>query len=312
MTTQLTDLVNDVELNIQGFTYRQDRATWLTAACTSGDLILQVASTDNIGKGIIEIDDEMMWVDAYDRQANTVTIAPYGRGYNSSTAASHALNAKVVITPTYPRVSVIRAINDTINSVYPKVFALGATDFSFLASRTTYQIPSEAIQILHMAWQTVGPTKEWLPIRQWRWDPLADTAYWGVQTPDGISTGYSKTVSLYDNILPGRTVHCVYAKQPVPMVNETDNFETTTGLPSSMRDVIIYGATWRLSSFLDPARNSITSAAADEFESKRPYGVGGNVTKNLQAIFQSRLEEESLKQKLQFPTRVHYSRQVNR
>jgi len=308
MATQLKNLIEDVELNIQGFTYRQDRATYLTTACTSGDLVLSIASTDNIGKGIIEIDNELMWVDGYDRQANTVTVAPYGRGYNSSTASSHAVNSKIIITPTYPRIAVMRAINDTISAVYPKVFALGATDFSFLASRTTYQIPSEAIQILHMAWQTVGPTKEWLPIRQWRWDPLADTAYWGIKTPDGITTGYSKTVSLYDNILPGRTVHCVYAKQPVLLANDTDDFEATTGLPSTMRDVIIYGASWRLSSFLDPARNSITSAAADEFETKRPYGVGGNVTKNLQAIYQTRLEEESLKQKLQYPTRVHYSR----
>ena len=312
MATTLADLINDTQLDIQGFTYRQDRATYLTAACTSGDLILSVASTDNIGKGIIEIGSEMLWVDSYDRQANTITIAPYGRGYNSTTAASHSINDKVIITPTYPRVAVARALNDTINAVYPKVFAVGATDFSFLASRTTYQIPSEAVQILHMAWQTVGPTREWLPIRQWRWDPLADTAYWGVQTPDGVTGGYSKTVSLYDNILPGRTVHCVYAKQPSLLVNETDNFETTTGLPSTMRDVIIYGATWRLSSFVDPARISITSAAADEYETKRPYGTGVNVTKNLQQIYMQRLEEESLKQKLQFPARVHYSRQVDR
>jgi len=308
MATTLGNLIDDIQLDIQGFTYRQDRATYLTAACTSGDLVLSVGSTDNIGKGIIEIDSEMMWVDSYDRQANTITIAPFGRGYNSTTATSHAINTKVIITPTYPRVAVARALNDTLNAVYPKVFATASTDFSFLASRTTYQIPSEAIQILSMAWQTVGPTREWLPIRQWRWDPIADTAYWGVQTPDGPNSGLAKTVSLYDNILPGRTVHCVYAKMPVQMVNESDNFETTTGLPSSMRDVVIYGAMYRLSSFVDPARISITSAAADEYESKRPYGTGINVTKQLQALYMQRLEEESLKQKLQFPARVHYSR----
>jgi len=311
MSTTFKNLIDDTQLNVQGFTYRQDRVTYLTQACTSGDLILSVGSTDNIGKGIIEVDSEMMWVDSYDRQANTITIAPFGRGYNSTTAAAHSANAKVTITPTYPRAAVARALNDTIGAVYPKVFAVGATDFSFLASRTTYQIPSEAIQILHMAWQTVGPTREWLPIRQWRWDPLADTAYWGTSSPDGSTgspTGYSRTVSVYDNVLPGRTIHCVYAHIPNQLVNETDNFESTTGLPSSMRDVIIYGAAWRLASYLDPARISITSAAADEYDSKRPYGTGVNVTKQLQALYTQRLEEESLKQKIQFPARVHYSR----
>ena len=140
MTTTLSNLIDDVQIDISGFTYRQDRATYLTQACTSGDLILHVADTNNIGKGVIEIDDEMMWVDTYDRQANTITIAPYGRGYNNSTAASHAANVKVVITPTYPRNAVKRAINDTINAVYPKVFATGSTTVNFLASRTTYQL----------------------------------------------------------------------------------------------------------------------------------------------------------------------------
>ena len=305
MATTFKNLIDDVQLNIQGFTYRQDRATYLTQACTSGDLILYVGSTDNIGKGIVEIDNEMMWVDSYDRQANTITVAPFGRGYNSTVAASHAANVKVTITPTYPRVAVQRAINDTLSAVYPKVFATGAKDITVLASRTTYQLPSEAIQVLSMAWQTVGPTKEWLPVRQWRWDPIADQTAW---TPDSTDTTNARTVSLYDNILPGRTVHCVYAKMPTQLANETDNFETVSGLPSSMRDVIIYGATYRLSAFIDPARISITSAAADEYDTKRPYGSGVNVTKQLQQMYLQRLEEESLKQKLQYPVRVHYSR----
>ena len=300
--TQLIDIINDVQLDLSGFTYRQDRATYLTTAATSGDLVLYVASTENIGKGIIEIDEEMMWVDSYDRQANTLTIAPFGRGYNSTTAAAHSVNTKVIITPTYPRVAIKRAINDTVQAVYPKVFAVGSTPVSFLASRTTYPVPQGAIQILSMAWQSVGPTKEWLPIRQWRWDPIAYAS--------AFPTG--RTVSIYDNVLPGRTINIVYAQLPVVMSNLTDDFETTTGLPISMRDVIIYGAAWRLSSYIDPARISVTGAAADEFDTKRPYGTGTNVTKGLQALYQQRLEEESLKQKIQFPTRVHYSRQVDR
>jgi len=298
MATTFTNLVDDVQLDLSGFTYRQDRVTYLTQAATSGDLTLKVASTDNIGKGIIEIDDEMMWVDGYDRQSNTITIAPFGRGYNATTAAAHDVNSKIVITPTYPRQAVKRAINDTINSVYPKVFSVGSAPVSFLASRTTYPVPAEAIQILSMAWQSVGPTLEWLPIRQWRWDPIA----YAPSFPTG------RTVSIYDNVLPGRTINIVYAHMPVNMENNNDNFETVTGLPSTMRDVIIYGSAWRLASYIDPARISVTSPQSDELDTKRPYGTGTNVTKQLQNLYLQRLEEESLKQKLQYPTRVHYSR----
>ena len=300
--TTLNSLVDDVQLDLSGFTYRQDRVTYLLTAATTSDLVLNVASTDNIGKSIIEIDDEMMWVDSYDRQANTVTIAPFGRGYNGTTATAHDANAKVVITPTYPRAAVKRAINDTINAVYPKVFAVGSSAVSFLASRTTYSVPADAIQILSMAWQSVGPTKEWLPIRQWRWDPIAYAP--------SFATG--RTVSIYDNVLPGRTINIVYAHLPTNMTNNTDDFETITGLPTSMKDVVVYGAAWRLSSYVDPARISITAPGADELDTKRPYGTGTNVTKQLQALYTNRLDEESLKQKIQFPTRVHYSRQVHR
>jgi hypothetical protein len=296
--TTFNNLIDDVQLDLSGFTYRQDRVTYLVSAATTSDLVLNVASTDNIGKGIIEIDDEMMWVDSYDRQANTITIAPFGRGYNGTTAAAHSTNTKVTITPTYPRYAVKRAINDTIGAVYPKVFATGSTAVSFLASRTTYPVPADAIQILSMAWQSVGPTKEWLPIRQWRWDPLA----YATSFPTG------KSVSIYDNVLPGRTINVIYAHIPTAMSSLSDDFETVTGLPASMKDVIIYGAAWRLSSYVDPARISISSPQADELDVKRPYGTGTNVTKNLQALYLQRLEEESLKQKLQYPTRVHYSR----
>lgn len=204
----------------------------------------------------------------------------------------------MVIAPTYPRQAVKRAINDTINAVYPKVFGIGSTTASFLASRTTYPLPANAIQILSMAWQSVGPTKEWLPIRQWRWDPIANTT--------AFTTG--KTVSIYDNVLPGRTIQIVYAALPVNFANLTDDMESTTLLPSSMRDVLVYGAAWRLSSYVDPARISISSPQSDEIDAKRPYGTGANVTKQLQTLYMMRLEEESLKQKLQYPTRVHYSR----
>ena len=305
MATTFSNLVDDVQLDVQGFTYRQDRMTYLTQACTSGDLVLNVASTENIGKGIIEIDGEMMWVDSFDRQANTLTVAPFGRGYNATTAAAHDTNAKVVISPTYPRNAIKRAINDTINAVYPKVFATGKQTVTFLASRTTYQVRSEAIQVLHMSWRTVGPTREWLPIRQWRWDPLANTDVW---TPDSTDPSDSRTVSIYDNVLPGRPIQIVYSKLPSQLVDDADDFESVSGLPTSMRDVIIYGAAYRLVTYIDPARISLTGAAADEFDTKRPYGAASSVARQLQGLYMQRLEEESLKQKLQYPVRVHYSR----
>lgn len=298
MATTLTQLVDDVQLNLQGFVGKQDRATHLTATLTDSSTSMTVSSTENIGKGIIEIDDELIWIDAYERSTGIITAAPYGRGYNSSDAASHAQYAKVTISPTFPRVSIKRAINDTINSVYPSVFATGSTTLEYISARNTYELPANAIAVMGLRWQTVGPTKEWLPIRRFEPDLMANTG--------AFTSG--KSVTILDAITPGQTIQVYYSKLPSELSSNSDTLETTAGLPASMRDVIVYGAAYRLISFLDPSKLAASSPEADEIDSKRPYGFGQNVTRQLFSLYQQRLQEESLKQKQQYPVRVHYTR----
>jgi hypothetical protein len=298
MAITLTQLVDDVQLNLQGFVGKQDRATHLTATLTDSSTSMTVSSTENIGKGIIEIDDELIWIDGYERSTGIITAAPYGRGYNSSDAASHAQYAKVTISPTFPRVSIKRSINDTINSVYPSVFATDSTTLEYISARNTYELPTNAISVMGLRWKTVGPTKEWLPVRRFEPDLMANTT--------AFTSG--KSVTILDAITPGQTIQVYYSKLPSELSNNSDTLETTAGLPASMRDVIIYGAAYRLISFLDPSKFAASSPEADEIDSKRPYGFGQSVTRQLFTLYQQRLQEESLKQKQQYPVRVHYIR----
>ena len=48
--------------------------------------------------------------------------------------------------------------------------------------------------------------------------------------------------------------------KPQTMTSGTDEFANVTGLPETCRDVIIYGAAYRLLSFVDPGRINLTSA----------------------------------------------------
>ena len=57
--TTFNEMVEEVLINLEGFTLRQDRTTYLTAGIDSDDLSLALASGDNIGKGIVEIDDSL-------------------------------------------------------------------------------------------------------------------------------------------------------------------------------------------------------------------------------------------------------------
>jgi hypothetical protein len=74
VTTTYADIVNEVIINLQGYTMQQDRATSLSAALTSTTTTtVSVTSTSDIGKGIIEIGEELMWVENFDRVANTLS-----------------------------------------------------------------------------------------------------------------------------------------------------------------------------------------------------------------------------------------------
>ena len=198
------DLINETNLALTGYTNRQDQATYLTAPMASSDLSFTVADGTVLTRGLVEIDDELIWVDSFDRNTNTATIPQYGRGFRDTTAQSHTAGTRVTIAPSFPRSVIRRNINLAIDGVYPDLFGTFYTIFNWQAARTTYVLPNEAIDILGCSWQTIGPSKEWLPVRRWRIDKNANIP--------AFST--NRTLSIYDGIVPGRTVQAVYSKKP--------------------------------------------------------------------------------------------------
>lgn len=307
--TTLNQMIDETLVNLSGYTYQQDRSTYLTAAVTtltspsSSPTILSLGSTQDVGKGIIEVDEELMWVSSFDRVGNTATIAPYGRGYLGTSASTHTVDAKVTISPIFPRFSVKRAINDTIRAMGTQLMVIGQTTFTFNPSVTTYEITdgngSLIENILSMSWQDIGPSQEWIPVRRWTWDAKAESATWGND---------AQTVTVGDYITAGRTVKVNYLKQPSALSSNSDVFTTVTGYPESARDVVILGAAYRLLTYLDPARASQISPQADEIDAKRAFGSANTAARQLFALYQQRLKEEVSAFQGQFPTRVHYSR----
>lgn len=302
----LTDMMNEVRMNLAGYTFQQDRSTYLKTAVTTttstsaSPLILSLGSTDSVGKGIVEIDEELMWVDSFDRLANTATVAPYGRGYLGTTAATHAADSQVTISPTFPKHVVKRAINDTIRSLGASIYAVKSTSFTFNPAQNTYAFNNLGIKnILTVSYQDVGPSKEWVPIRRWDFDSTADATAFGAG---------AQTITFGEYPAPGRTVRIVYAADPAAFTDNSQDYATQTGLPESTRDVVVLGAAYRLISFLDPARASQTTPQADEVDAKRPYGSSQSATKQLYALYTQRLNEEVKTQQQNYPPRVHFSR----
>ena len=293
-------MTDEVVRKLAGFTLRQDRQTHLTAAASATATSITVASAQNISSGIIQIDDELIYVDSYDRNSGVLSIPPYGRGYNGTSAATHQNGARVIVSPTFPSVDVKDAINETIQAVFPDLYTTGTHTFSFSTAKSTYPLPEEVETVLGVSYETTGPSKEWLPVRGYRVDPMANT--------DAFNSRNS--LSLYSGIEPGRTVQVFYTAAPAVMDSNDDDFEIVTGLPASCKDVIVLGATARLASYIDPGRLTFGSAESDQQSqiAGRSYGAGTNASKYLLALYDKRLAEEARKMNDRNPIRIHFTR----
>lgn len=292
-------MAEEVSRKLAGFTLRQDRQTHLTSALNTTATTIDVDTAVNVSTGIIQVDSELIYVSGYDRTNKTLSVPPYGRGYNGTLPASHSSGSRVVISPTFPIVDVKQAINDTILAVGKDLFVTGTTTFTFSPAVSTYALPDEVDNVLGISWQSTGPTKEWVPIRAYRIDKMANVATWNS----------SKTITILQGVEPGRTIQVFYTTPPTVMENDTDDFEVVTGMPASCRDVVILGASYRLASYIDPGRMTFSSAEADQQSqiAGRAYGAGTNAAKYLLALYQQRLNEEIQKLQDHYPIRVHYT-----
>ena len=290
------NLIDETNLALTGYTNRQDQATYLTAGIGSTDLTFTVADGTVLTRGLVEIDDELIWVDSFDRTTNTATIPGYGRGFRDTTATTHAAGTRVTIAPSFPRSVIRRNINLAIDAVYPDLFGTFYTTFTWQAAVTTYVLPQEAVDVLGCSWQTIGPSKEWLPVRHYRIDRMANPTTWNS----------GKTISIREGIIPGRTVMVTYTKKPSTLTYDTDDF-TMTGLTESAREVIILGAAYRTAMYLDMGRVPAATAEADAQQGNDPVGSAANIGRVLQQMYNQRLLVEVRRLQEQYPPRTHYT-----
>lgn len=297
MAVTFDQLVSRVKQQLLGYTRDQASISYLTSGMTPTATSFQVDpdTVTNLSRGLIEIGDEMILVKSYDRTSGAVTVlaGTSGRGVEGTTAASHSANDLVTDDPMYPRTRIKEAINDTIDGTYPDLWVLGAYELPKVAARYEYPIPDDVEDILNVTSNTIGPSAVWFPNSSWRFNPLASTTP-GQVKPTPTPTG--KTIQIMrDFIVPGRNIRINYLKKPNTLVNNSDDFATTTGYPERYIDLITYGACWRLLPAYEPARLQQSAIEATERAPLVPTGAGSNASKYYMALYQQRLSEERIR-----------------
>jgi hypothetical protein len=294
MAATFDQIVSRVKQQLLGYTRDQASISYLTndVGATDVQFTVDPETVTNISKGLIEIDDELILVKKYDRSTGTVTVMGglSGRGAEGTTAAAHTTNTIVTDDPMYPTARVKEAINDTIQGTFPDLWVFGDYEFPKIAARYEYPLPVDVEDVYKVTVNTIGPSAVWFPLSSWRFNPSASLTA-GQVFPTPTPTGKSLQI-MRDFIVPGRNIRVEYIKKPNVLVNDSDDFATTTGYPDRYIDLITYGACWRLLPAYESARLQQQAIEATERAPLVPTGAGSNASKYYMALYQQRLAEE--------------------
>lgn len=294
------ELVDEVLLNIQGDALDQNEQTFLTSSLNATDLTFVVDEPKLISQGLIEIDSELLWVKSVNQSTGTVTLSTLGRGFRSTTAVTHSAGATVTNNPRYSRFRVKQTLNTAIQAVYPDLYVTATTELTYVAARLAYEVPAAVDQIHKVSWQSIGPSQVWIDVNNYLYVPDANTT--------SFTTG--KALYIQDTIIPGRTVRVTYLKAPTALVNNSDDFVTTTGLPITSKETILYGACYRLLGFVEAPRLQGSAVEVTQRSTMVPVGSGANSGKFFYSLYMEALQQERERLLRSNQMRVHRSRRI--
>ena len=294
---QFQDLVNRTKQLVQGFSQNQQQWTYLTGSILTTDTTLSVNDASQISRGTAEVgNSELILVKSIDTTANTITVDPFGRGWQNTTATAWAANTRIENNVTWPAIWIKAAINDAIRSVYPDLWAVGTTTLTKSSVVYEYALPADAEEVISVQNQLIGPSKVWPFCRSWR--------FVGQASPTDFANG--KSLFIGDDIVPGRQIFVTYQKEPTELVNDSDDFAGVTGLPATAQDVIVYSACMKLVVQFEASRLAISGVEASERAQYVQPGSATRVSSYFGNLYKDRLEQEARKLRDRYPRPSHY------
>lgn len=281
---------------LQSWSLDQSQSTTLTSPILSTDLTFPYDTAANIATGIsagmVEIDRELIYVENVD--GTNATVPAWGRGYRSTTAAAHSAGARVISQPTFPRQKTLDGLNQMFERIFPRIFAVRSFETTTTQPIITYDLPDDAQWLLKARWQVPDGRLYWQDVRRWRMSSGGGTQFG--------DTGI--TVDVADYMQPGRPIQFLYAAKPTPLVNETDDFVTVTGLNGGLVDVVELGAATQLVTALELSRLQVSSIEQQNRSQLVAPSAALTSSRYLDTRFQERLEEERKALQRLYPPRI--------
>jgi hypothetical protein len=293
--TTYNELVEQTLSEVSSYSKNQESITVLLEDVSSSDLDLSVDSVSALSKGLIEVNDELMYLKETDATESVAKILTSTRGFKGTSATSHAAGSIVRNNPIFTRSQVKRAINDTIKGMAFPV--IKTYDFLFDGTVFAYPLPTDCTDVTGIGWDAPDTTGIWQPLTDWYLDK--NYIVEGELRP-------RRALILREAPMPGRTVRVQYSGDATPLENG-DEFEDS-GLPFSCEDVVRYGAMWRLITTVDPGKVIARSPSADLVDQPVQAGTAVNVSRYLYQLYTVRLEEERVRVLHDYQQTINYRR----
>lgn len=285
----VTRLVDETLGALHGYVRDQDSKTTLVDNISAITLQGQVTQDSQISPGLVEIDEELIFVESVASSGTgQFVIAPWGRGQDGTSAASHTGGAKVTQSPLYPRRRVRDAVFEVLREMFPRVYGVATAFYDVDVVRTNYPLPSDVWQVFAVEWHLPGPSLMWEPLRRWRINHTATT----------------QEIEMLGTRWPGpNRARILYSK--LPPDNYTTEDLTTYGYTQNVHDIIVLGATAKLLMKTEPSRLQVESV---ESHGRAEVVQGGSIIQAAQrlfAMYDRRVEQEAFRLQQRFTLQPH-------
>lgn len=106
---------------------------------------------------VIEINAELMQLVGYDELTTTGTVI---RGVMGTTAASHLVDDPILLSPPYPRLSVLEAVADNIITLYPRLYQVTTAEIVSIGGGIAPLDDTLAVEVVEAWSEGFGSTQD--------------------------------------------------------------------------------------------------------------------------------------------------------
>jgi len=292
------ELVEETLDLLSNWTGEQAQMCTLASTMDTASLSFVVDQADKLGgTGMVEVDEELVFVDSIDANSATASVPAWGRAQRSSTPAAHAVGARVTATPRYPRHRVRKTINQVVRMLGPDLPAVLVDESNTVdPSKLAYPVPAGVRGVVSIDWAAPLSPPQWVPVTHWRLDTRADVADY----PSGVALTVGEVMTT------GQKIKVVYLGDPAPLVADSDDFATVTGYDEAVADLVVTAAASRLVLAPDLARVQQSTVEQSDRSATVPASAAMTASRFLRQEFLQRVATERRRVLQRYPTRLHY------